>query len=356
MTVFDNPYIKQLGILPYQAQQQQTPLEGLLSPRGLVAFGANMLANPNENFFQQLGQGIGGAVGAVDAYNNSLNQQAMEEAKYNLMVAGLASDYDVAQMQAQAATAQQQMLMNAFGRLGMLGGGIQAPTQGNDLDTARNQAMQLGILGASTGNPAIVSLGQNIYNQAKDQYERQTGSGATEGERKAAGFAQRMLASEEKLKNFSSEAFPSVKTDIAGSVPVVGNYLERKAQTPEQQQFKQAASEWIRAKLRKESGAAIGKDEMEKEFITYFPQVGDSPEVVEQKRLSRIDAIKSLTPEIGKASPFMPAQNIDSGMGISGLPEPTPEGGIIGDIKSKLPETKKQKNRLKYNPSTGDFE
>jgi hypothetical protein len=53
------------------------------------------------------------------------------------------------------------------------------------------------------------------------------------------------------------------------------------------QKFEQAANDWIRAKLRKESGAAIGKDEMESEFRTYFPMVGDSAEVIAQKAEAR---------------------------------------------------------------------
>ena len=107
MTVFDNPYIKQLGLLPFQEQPQQSPLEGLLSPRGLVSFGANMLANPNENFFQQLGQGIGGAVNAVDAYNQQLNKNAMANAEYNLNVGELATRYDIGMAQAAALASKQ---------------------------------------------------------------------------------------------------------------------------------------------------------------------------------------------------------------------------------------------------------
>ena len=37
------------------------------------------------------------------------------------------------------------------------------------------------------------------------------------------------------------------------------------------------AEQWIRAFLRKESGAAIGKDEFTRDFVVYFPQPGDKP-------------------------------------------------------------------------------
>lgn len=101
MTVFDNPYIKQLGLLPMPQQQQESPLAGLLSPRGLTAFGANMLANPtNGGFLQNLGSSIGAGIDAVDSYNQSLNKQAMDEAKYNLGVAEIAASYDIAKEKA----------------------------------------------------------------------------------------------------------------------------------------------------------------------------------------------------------------------------------------------------------------
>ena len=53
--------------------------------------------------------------------------------------------------------------------------------------------------------------------------------------------------------------------------------------TPEQQQYATAAREWIRAKLRKESGAAIPAEEMQEEYETYFPMPGDTPERIKLK-------------------------------------------------------------------------
>jgi hypothetical protein len=64
--------------------------------------------------------------------------------------------------------------------------------------------------------------------------------------------------------------------------------------TPEQQRFKQAADDWIRSKLRKESGAVIGEAEMAAEYMTYFPQPGDDATVVEQKRQARAQAVRQM--------------------------------------------------------------
>ena len=109
----------------------------------------------------------------------------------------------------------------------------------------------------------------------------------TEGQKLAAGFAERMVASEAIIEQLPQSALPTEFTSLAGGVPVFGGYLQRKAMTPEQQKYKQAADNWIRANLRKESGAVIGADEMQAEYETYFPQPGDSQEVIQQKAEAR---------------------------------------------------------------------
>jgi GH24 family phage-related lysozyme (muramidase) len=60
--------------------------------------------------------------------------------------------------------------------------------------------------------------------------------------------------------------------------------------SPEYQNYRQAAMQWVRAKLRKESGAAISPSEFEGEFQTYFPQYGDDPGVRMQKQRAREQA------------------------------------------------------------------
>ena len=71
------------------------------------------------------------------------------------------------------------------------------------------------------------------------------------------------------INEFEDKGKPTVGTSAAGALPIVGDVLERNLMTPEQQQYKNAALAWIRAKLRKESGAAIGIDEAEQEYKIY---------------------------------------------------------------------------------------
>jgi hypothetical protein len=130
----------------------------------------------------------------------------------------------------------------------------------------------------------------------------------TEGESNAAGFAQRMERSQAVISGLPEGSQPGVRAAVAGALPVVGGVAQRRAMTAEQQQYKQAADDWIRAKLRKESGAVIGEDEMRKEYETYFPQIGEGPEVIAQKAQARAIATNSMKTSAGRAyQPYVPS-------------------------------------------------
>jgi hypothetical protein len=70
--------------------------------------------------------------------------------------------------------------------------------------------------------------------------------------------------------------------------------------TPEKaQQFRQAQENWVTANLRQESGAAIGKDEMEKDIAKWFPQPGEPKSVIEQKAAARKVAERAMVVQAG---------------------------------------------------------
>lgn len=123
----------------------------------------------------------------------------------------------------------------------------------------------------------------------------------TEGETNAAGFASQMENAEAVIKALPAGSQPGVGSAMAGSVPLLGGVFERGVQSAPTQQYKQAADAWIRAKLRKESGAAIGVQEMEQEYRTYFPQIGDSAAVISQKAKSRQIATDAMKKAAGKS-------------------------------------------------------
>lgn len=180
-----------------------------------------------------------------------------------------------------------------------------------DEDTADKRALDLARMEESfqartesaKDRAAIAAEGRAERAAAREEKKME----GTESQKAAAGFAERMVNSEGIVSQLPQQALPTTGTSIAASVPFVGGYLERQVMSGEQQKFKQAASDWIRAKLRKESGAAIGEQEMEQEYETYFPMPGDGPEVIAQKAEARKIATQAM---IKNAGPVYTPQTI----------------------------------------------
>lgn len=121
----------------------------------------------------------------------------------------------------------------------------------------------------------------------------------TEGERNAAGFYQRMVSANQEMERLSQAGYQPNVRDMVSTGSTWTNF----AATPEGQQYYQAAMNWVRANLRKESGAAIGVDEARQEIRNYFPMPGDSKEVIEQKKRNRQTTEKAMRAAAGGALP-----------------------------------------------------
>jgi hypothetical protein len=134
-----------------------------------------------------------------------------------------------------------------------------------------------------------------------------SGGKPTEGETNAAGFAQRMELAQGIINSLPAGSQPGAMTRTLESIPFVGGVAARSGQSAETQKFDQAAQDWIRAKLRKESGAAIGVDEARQEYATYFPMVGDTAEKIAQKAEARRVVTLGMQKAAGKAyEPYTP--------------------------------------------------
>ena len=116
----------------------------------------------------------------------------------------------------------------------------------------------------------------------------------TEGQLGAAGFATRMEASEAIFSQIPAAQVP--RFGMSGQSSILSYF-----RSPEGQMAKQAADDWIRSKLRKESGAVIGEEEMMAEYKTYFPMPGDSAQVVAQKAQARQRATEAMKRNAGPA-------------------------------------------------------
>lgn len=111
----------------------------------------------------------------------------------------------------------------------------------------------------------------------------------TEGQSKDTVYATRAAGALPLIDKFGN-SLTSLGETVGGQAPVVGNYLR----TPEYQQAEQAGKEFLQAILRKDTGAAITKEETEEYGSVYLPRPGDSPQVLAQKKAARQRALEAL--------------------------------------------------------------
>jgi hypothetical protein len=150
----------------------------------------------------------------------------------------------------------------------------------------------------------------------------------TEVQAAAEQSANRM---EDAEKNFSKVSTANLGVSgaaqsAASGVPVFGNFLK----SQNFQKMEQSKREWVTALLRKESGAAIGRNEYTSYDRQFFPQAGDGPEVVAQKAEARRVATNALKNSAGPAykSPSpAPAQSAPAAQYQEGATATNPQTG-----------------------------
>jgi hypothetical protein len=118
----------------------------------------------------------------------------------------------------------------------------------------------------------------------------------TADEFKVAGFAKRLGEAENVFSSLETSGFnaSSIKAGAERNLPNI-------ARSKQSQQQEQAERNFINSVLRRESGAAISPSEFENAAIQYFPRVGDSKEVLDQKKANRQTVINSFTTEGSRA-------------------------------------------------------
>ena len=144
---------------------------------------------------------------------------------------------------------------------------------------------------------------QPVRDPGTGEQLRSAKAGGTEGERISSGFANRMVAATGIIEELEKKHVgkPEWGEAILGKAPVVGKAAGNAAASEPRQKYRQAQEDWVRAKLRKESGAVIGDDEMDREIRTYFPQIGDGDAVIKQKAEARKRANEGMVQNAGKA-------------------------------------------------------
>jgi hypothetical protein len=147
-----------------------------------------------------------------------------------------------------------------------------------------------------TGQPVLVPRSQAAGKAPASTRDQ----AMTEGQSNAAGFADRMKLNESAIQRYEADAAASVGGRLASVLP-------RDLQSNARQSYDAAKKNWMAAQLRKESGAAISQGEYDEADRQYFPQPGDLPSTIKQKRELRRVAAESMRRSSGQAAPATPA-------------------------------------------------
>lgn len=136
----------------------------------------------------------------------------------------------------------------------------------------------------------------------------------TEGERAAAGFYERGLATHD------------IATELEGQLttmwPQLDLLLPNWLQSAAGQSYRQAQRDFTEARLREVSGAAIAASEYENDAKTFFVRVGDTPQTVTQKQAARQRVIRGL--RVGAGNLARPASPAPAPLPPRAAPPPSP--------------------------------
>jgi len=146
-----------------------------------------------------------------------------------------------------------------------------------------------------------------------------------------AGYATRIAQANQVIDSntdtFKNMGYAKYKL-IESNSPLANSLL-----SPAEQQAAQAMRSFITAKLRKESGAAISPTEFADARTTYFPQYGDSQEVISQKKATRDAVLQNNIQGAGSAyKPDILSSYLDS------VTQVTSSGSAVSDYINSLPK------------------
>jgi len=161
----------------------------------------------------------------------------------------------------------------------------QVPTVDNEWDAEFQDQLQ-----QAQGNPKLEQKIRSDFAKAKYSMNESQSKNATYADRLA--LAEPILTNPDKVKAYSS--FGQKALDFV-------NPFGAQLNSSDYQSYKQAQLDAASARLRQESGAVIGESEYKYDKEQLYPQVGDSPEVIEQKRLNRETIKKGLARAAGPA-------------------------------------------------------
>ena len=177
----------------------------------------------------------------------------------------------------------------------------------------------------------------------------------------AAGFSKMARAADSSLerllaKGFDPASFGTQAQSVLGGIPKVGGLIEG-FKSQDMKGYEQAKRQFVQAVLRKESGATITPDEMDMNERKYFPQAGDGPGVLAQKKQAREQAVAALE---GEGTNAMGSVQTVAFSPPTQTPKPPGGGGApSANAASTGPEgpfVTQKGVRYDWNPQTGKYE
>lgn len=122
----------------------------------------------------------------------------------------------------------------------------------------------------------------------------------TQETKQAADYTNRLEQANMILSDLEKQGVTSMS--LGGQLASqIGDGLGFNLRNPKFQMQDQAIRSFVNATLRRESGATITPQEFENAKLQYFPQPGDSPEVIKQKAMNRLLVIEGMKQQAGKA-------------------------------------------------------
>lgn len=159
----------------------------------------------------------------------------------------------------------------------------------------------------------------------------------------AAGFAKRAMASDSIVNSLVTDGYDptSAGAAVRNNIPLIGSLVR----SDDDNSFNQAKKDFISAVLRKESGAAISKDEYAQEDVKYFPQPGDSERIITQKADSRKRAIATLSAQGGPG--LEKVADIPVSPGKTSVPAGTAQAAPGGGVSKQDIEAEMKRRGIK---------
>ncbi len=155
-----------------------------------------------------------------------------------------------------------------------------------------------GNLGVAQGQLGIARERLNLDRQKSEAEKGE--KPLTEGQASSAMYYGMMKTASQDINSIKQPNTIAV-AGARGDVPYVPKAVQNWAAGEDAQKYAQASLQWTEAMLRMTTGATAPPEEVLRTSKTFFPQIGDSPELIKQKNARRADMEKLAAVKAGAA-------------------------------------------------------